>query len=82
MKQDSKLLSECAPQSVILISAPDKKGLIYHISSVLYELGLNIERNDEYVDKENERFFMRTQVSGESDESLLYTKISAILPPQ
>lgn len=81
MKQDSKLLSECAPQSVILISAPDKKGLIYHISSVLYELGLNIERNDEYVDKENERFFMRTQVSGESDESLLYTKISAILPP-
>ena len=33
-------------ERVILISAPDKKGLIYHISSVLYELGLNIERND------------------------------------
>ena len=49
-------------QRIILISAPDKKGLIYHISSVLYDLGLNIERNDEYVDRENERFFMRTHI--------------------
>ena len=38
-----------SPQHIILISAPDKKGLVYHISSVLFELSLNIERNDEYV---------------------------------
>ncbi|WP_363319077.1 ACT domain-containing protein, partial [Helicobacter japonicus] len=67
--------SKQIPQSIILISTPDKKGLVYHISSVLYELGLNIERNDEYVDKENEFFFMRTQVSGESDEYILRDKI-------
>ena len=73
--------SKQIPQSIILISTPDKKGLVYHISSVLYELGLNIERNDEYVDKENEFFFMRTQVSGESDEYILRDKIKKILPP-
>ncbi len=68
-------------QRIILISAPDKKGLIYHISSVLYDLGLNIERNDEYVDRENERFFMRTHICGETDDELLNTKLQTILPP-
>ncbi len=58
-----------------------KKGLIYHISSVLYDLGLNIERNDEYVDRENERFFMRTHICGETDDELLNTKLQTILPP-
>lgn len=66
--------------SIILISASDQKGLIYHVSSVLYDLNLNIERNDEYVDRENERFFMRTHVRGEFDEALLTKKLKAILP--
>lgn len=68
-------------QRIILISSPDKKGLIYHISSVLYELGLNIERNDEYVDRENEHFFMRTHICGEVDDEVLERKLEAILPP-
>lgn len=67
-------------ERVILISAPDKKGLVYHISSVLYELGLNIERNDEYVDKENERFFMRTHTYGEVDDGILHERLESILP--
>ncbi|EFR46666.1 formyltetrahydrofolate deformylase [Helicobacter cinaedi CCUG 18818 = ATCC BAA-847] len=67
---------------MILISAPDKKGLIYHISSVLYELGLNIERNDEYVDKENERFFMRTHTYGEANDEILQKRLKSILPRQ
>ncbi|CAM3283116.1 formyltetrahydrofolate deformylase [Helicobacter labetoulli] len=67
-------------ERVILISAPDKKGLVYHISSVLYELGLNIERNDEYVDKENERFFMRTHTCGEVDDGILHERLESILP--
>ncbi|WP_300733351.1 formyltetrahydrofolate deformylase [uncultured Helicobacter sp.] len=69
------------PQRIILISAPDKKGLVYHISSVLYELGLNIERNDEYVDKEILRFFMRTHTCGEVDDRILKNKLESILPP-
>lgn len=68
--------------SVILISASDRKGLIYHISSVLYELGLNIERNDEYVDRENERFFMRTHVRGECDSAQLESRLCAVLPDE
>lgn len=69
-------------ECIILISAPDKKGLVYHISSVLFELGLNIERNDEYVDRDNQLFFMRTHVRGEADSTLLDAKLRAILPPQ
>ncbi|STQ85972.1 formyltetrahydrofolate deformylase [Helicobacter muridarum] len=65
---------------VILISATDRKGLIYNISSVLYELGLNIERNDEYVDRENLRFFMRTHACGEVDNNVLYKRLIDILP--
>lgn len=68
-------------QCTILISAPDKKGLVYHISSVLYKLGLNIERNDEYVDKGNMRFFMRTHTCGEINEAILQKELESILPP-
>lgn len=67
-------------QRIILIDAPDRKGLVYHVSSVLYELGLNIERNDEYVDKDNMRFFMRTHTYGGVDDETLKDKLRAILP--
>lgn len=66
---------------IILISSPDQKGLIYHISSVIYDLGLNIERNDEYVDKENKHFFMRTKVVGDVDKEILTKRLEQILPP-
>ncbi|TLD95200.1 formyltetrahydrofolate deformylase [Helicobacter jaachi] len=69
-------------QRVILISTPDKKGLIYHISSVLYELGLNIERNDEYVDREHEHFFMRTHTRGYVEDTILADKLKAALTEQ
>lgn len=44
----------------LLIATQDKAGLVYKISGVLYEAGANIERQDEYVDRENKLFFMRT----------------------
>lgn len=49
---------------------------------MLYELGLNIERNDEYVDKENERFFMRTHTYGEANDEILQKRLKSILPRQ
>lgn len=82
MKEHLIQATQQRDERVILISAPDKKGLIYHISSVLYELGLNIERNDEYVDKENERFFMRTHTYGEANDEILQKRLESILPRQ
>lgn len=48
----------------ILIQAKDQRGLVFRVSQVLYEMGLNIEKNDEYVAHEEGIFFMRTEVSG------------------
>ena len=46
------------------ITCKDEKGLVYRISEVLLENGLNIIKNDEFVDNEKALFFMRTEVSG------------------
>ncbi len=50
---------------IILISTPDSRGLVHKISSNL--LDFNIEKNDEFVDRESEHFFMRTEISVEGN---------------
>lgn len=50
-----------------MIDTTDEKGLVHHIASTLHEANLNIEKNSEFVDKENNKFFMRTEFSGEVD---------------
>ena len=49
----------------LLIHCPDQKGLIYNITQVVFQHNLNIISNGEFVDKENNYFFMRAEVSGE-----------------
>ena len=51
-------------QFTIKITCKDEKGLVYRISEILLENGLNIIKNDEFVDNEKALFFMRTEVSG------------------
>ncbi len=46
----------------VLIDCEDAKGLVYKISKVFYDRGLNIDNNREFVDKDSNRFFMRTIV--------------------
>ncbi|RQD58456.1 MAG: formyltetrahydrofolate deformylase [Desulfonatronovibrio sp. MSAO_Bac4] len=64
----------------LLIESADRMGLVYAISGVLYDFGLNIEQNYEFVDKEHNRFFMRTEFSGSIDEDLLVRSIQEKLP--
>lgn len=64
----------------ILVDCPDSTGLVYSITSQLYELGLNIEQNDEFVDNTTGHFFMRTVVSGNCDESVLKARIKEKIP--
>jgi formyltetrahydrofolate deformylase len=66
---------------IILIECNDQKGLIHAITGVLFRRGLNIVRNDEFVDRESGRFYMRTAVDGEADQALLSRELSAALPP-
>ena len=64
----------------LLIEAQDRMGLVHTISGVLYDFGLNIEQNNEFVDKNHNRFFMRTEFSGIIDEGMLVSTIKDRLP--
>ena len=66
----------------ILIDCGDEKGLVYRISKIFFDQGLNIDSNQEFVDKESGKFFMRTVVSGNFDEAALETDILKVIPAQ
>lgn len=65
----------------ILVNCTDEKGLIYKITRVLYENGLNIVKNKEFVDEDTTRFFMRTEAEGKADQRVLLEALTAVLPP-
>jgi formyltetrahydrofolate deformylase len=64
----------------VLIDANDEKGLVYKVSTVFYKHNLNILSNSEFVDKENNKFFMRSFVDGDIDLELLKNSISEAIP--
>ncbi len=64
----------------VLIDCEDAKGLVYQISKVFYDRGLNIDNNREFVDKEYKRFFMRTVVSGHFDVEELHDELASVVP--
>ncbi len=64
----------------VLIDCQDATGLVYHISKVFYDKGLNIDNNREFVDKETNKFFMRSVVSGDFVIEELKADLKAILP--
>lgn len=65
---------------ILLIDTRDEKGLVYNISKVLFANNLNIEQNTEFVDKETQKFFMRSVLSGELNEKLLLKELKEVLP--
>lgn len=67
-------------QARVLIDCQDAKGLVYRISKVFYDMHLNIDNNREFVDKEADKFFMRTVVDGEFEPQKLEHELRAILP--
>ncbi len=64
----------------VLIDANDEKGLVYKVSKVFFENDLNILTNNEFVDKVNSKFFMRSVVDGDVDEKKLYNALKEVLP--
>ena len=63
-----------------MIHCADESGLIYKITSVLYKYKLNIISNSEFVERNYNQFFMRTEFSGEFDRESLLKELYAVLP--
>ncbi len=64
----------------VLIDANDEKGLVHKVSTIFFESDLNILSNSEFVDKENNKFFMRSVVDGDINKKELSDAIDAVLP--
>ena len=65
---------------ILLINCPDESGLVYKITSVVYKHNLNIISNGEFVERNFNHFFMRTEFSGAFDKEKLLSDLKAILP--
>ena len=64
----------------VLIDANDEKGIVHKVSTVFVNYDLNILTNSEFVDKENNKFFMRSVVDGDVNATDLYASICDVLP--
>lgn len=58
---------------ILLIETKNNKGIVHNLSGILFMHEVNIISNEEFVDRENDIFFKRTEISGEIDDvKLLY----------
>lgn len=64
----------------VLIDCSDKKGLVAGIAQLFYAREFNILSNNEFVDRENGRFFMRSVIEGDANYEQLHEAIGALLP--
>ncbi|CAH9056230.1 Formyltetrahydrofolate deformylase [Pseudoalteromonas sp. CIP111854] len=64
---------------ILTTQCTDGVGLIAKITNLCFEHNLNITRNNEFVDREGARFFMRTELTGEPNE-LFLTQLRKQLP--
>lgn len=65
---------------VLLINTRDEKELVYKITGVISKCGLNIINNNEFVEREDKRFFMRSEIVGKFDKEKLLEELKAVLP--
>lgn len=64
----------------VLIDADDEKGLVNKVSGVFYQNDLNILTNSEFVDRDNNKFFMRSVVEGDIELDALRSSIKNVMP--
>jgi formyltetrahydrofolate deformylase len=65
---------------ILLIEGQDQAGLIAKITQTIFELGLNIIRNDEFVEEKTSRFYMRSEFTGHVTPEELMIRLKGILP--
>jgi formyltetrahydrofolate deformylase len=64
---------------ILTTQCADDVGLIAKITGLCHQHNLNITRNNEFVDKDAQRFFMRTELTGEPQSNFL-SLLREILP--
>ncbi len=64
----------------VLIDCSDETGLVHKISGLFFQHNLNMISNNEFVDRENNKFFMRSEISGDVDGDMLEDELLSILP--
>lgn len=67
---------------ILRVECDDDKGLIFRITRVLFERGLNIVANGEFVDPKHARFFMRAELEGECDCAAVEGELRLALPAE
>ncbi|WP_066966708.1 formyltetrahydrofolate deformylase [Microbulbifer sp. Q7] len=67
-------------KKILLTDCPDAKGLIAKITNICYKHQLNITKNDEFVDRAQGRFFMRTALEGNFNDATLLEDLDLALP--
>ncbi|MDN3378898.1 MULTISPECIES: formyltetrahydrofolate deformylase [unclassified Pseudoalteromonas] len=65
--------------TILTTQCADDVGLIAKITGLCHEHNLNITRNNEFVDKDAKRFFMRTELSDQPNGEFL-TQLEGLLP--
>jgi formyltetrahydrofolate deformylase len=68
--------------TTLLIHCPDEAGLIYRITDVIFRHNLNVVSNGEFVERTTNHFFMRTEFSGDFDQSKIIRDLRAVLPAE
>ncbi|WP_347159636.1 formyltetrahydrofolate deformylase [Pontibacter chitinilyticus] len=67
--------------NILLINCPDQSGLVFKVTHILYtKYGLNVISNAEFVERNYQHFFMRTEFSGEFDRKSLLKDLYEALP--
>jgi formyltetrahydrofolate deformylase len=69
------------PSATLTIECPDERGLVFRITGILAGRGANIVSNDEFVDRETGRFFMRTEFVGAEGHREIAAELERVLPP-
>lgn len=67
-------------QKVLLTECPDAKGLVAKITNICYKHQLNIIQNNEFVENDDHRFFMRTELQGEFNDQEILSDLKSELP--
>lgn len=65
---------------ILKVSCSDEKGLILRISEIVVKNGLNYLSTNEFVDHENDRFYMRAVLDGEIEVKGFVNTLLAFLP--
>jgi formyltetrahydrofolate deformylase len=65
---------------VLLVECADRPGLVHGITGVLLRHGCNVIGNQEFVESEAGRFFMRTEFTGQVDAGSLVEETRGVLP--